>query len=391
MALNDLKTLDVKDPQIIRHFPADVGGFFWHHRVLLEKCRAGVWIGLTPDGDLEVIDLTTVPHLTLDRKSNFPAAQAPYTYAFDLIGRSELEQYRRRAKTMNNLFNDSTQAEVDELVWVVADVSSSLFGTVVAEDLVDDGVTLGDSGIIQNDGEELYVKRIGASQLETWVKSKDPAKGDARLLGDHTDSSGKRYLDFHKAVDLLKSVDMPSWGLQGPRVVKEFLHAVREGSADLTTYHLGWARNSGISSYSAAVHEHRVLCDVLRILMTTDQVDVSSLLGVELLTRRVVQIETAVARNPVAPDYTGLEIMMEQTIGSTGEALTMKFNEWVGGKLKERAQVQKQARLYKEEFGRKTALSSDGAEIPKGKGRGRGQPKGKPTKGGGDGAAASSQ
>ena len=70
----------------------------------------------------------------------------------------------------------------------------------------------------------------------------------------------------------------------------------------------------------------------------------SCLLGAEMMCRRLITIETAVTRNPQAPDFSGLDLVMESGIGQSGEARTAKFTEWISAKLKEKAQVQKQAR-----------------------------------------------
>ena len=78
MAQPDL-TLDIRDHQILRHYPQDANGFFWHHRVLLCKISPGIWIGLTPDLDLERINLHDVEHIPLERRARFPDPQLPYT------------------------------------------------------------------------------------------------------------------------------------------------------------------------------------------------------------------------------------------------------------------------------------------------------------------------
>ena len=51
---------------------------------------------------------------------------------------------------------------------------------------------------------------------------------------------------------------MEDWPIAGPRAALEFLKAIREGATDITTYHMNWALSSGVSQFSAAVHEHRV-------------------------------------------------------------------------------------------------------------------------------------
>ena len=371
----DPKTLDIKEPQILQHFPADAGGFYWHHRVLLEKCAAGVWIGLSPDGDLERIDLNITAHVALDRKAAFPAPQAAYVYAFDEMSRGELEGYRRRARIMNNLFNDAGVAEVDGGSWVIADVTHEKFGEKISDELLDDGVVFRDSGLVELDGDEVYVKRIDSSKLAEWIVSKEKSKGDLRLLGDFKDGQGGKFLAFDGAVDLLRNSKDMEWNLSGPRAFIEYIKAIRSGATDLVVYHLNWVRNSGINQYSAAVHEHRILCDSIKAFLQVDQIDCSNLLGCEILARRLIQIETATARSPTSPDYSGLELIMEQPIGSGGEASVLKFSEWLGGRLKERATVQKQARLYREEFANKRSGGDhdDGGGAGKGRGRGRGR------------------
>eukprot|EP00438_Fugacium_kawagutii_P027262 Skav214355 [mRNA] locus=scaffold86:483215:498428:+ [translate_table: standard] len=346
--------------------------------LLLEKCSPGVWIGVSPDGDLERIDLNLTEHITLDRKALFPRAQSAYVYAFDELSRAELEAYKRRAKVMVNLFNDASIEEVDAYEWLIADVSREDFGEKVPDNTVDDGVILRDSALVEIEGEEVYAVRVNAAKKEEWMRSREESKGDARLLGHYTDGQGRRYLDFSEAIDMMTEAKYDDWPLTGPRACLEFLKSVRSGASDLVAYHLQWAQNSGISSYAAALFEHRTICDCLKAFIQTDQVDPSSLLGTEYMVRRLIQIETAVGRNPAAPDYSGLEVIMESGIGSSGEARAVKFQEWIGARLKDRAQVQKQARLYKEEFNRRRSDNEQpGGPSPKSKGKGKGKPKSK--------------
>ena len=372
----DPRSLDIRDPQIIRHYPADQNAFYWHHRVLLEKCGPGIWIGLTPDGDLERIDLNTVQHIVLERRSPFPAAQAAYVYAFDDMGRGELDAYRRQAKIMNSLFNDSAYEEGDTFQWLVADTSRADFGSVVDDDMVDAGVVFRECGILEKDGEEVFVRKVAFSQKTDWITSKDQTIGYCRLVGLHVDGQGSRQLDLHKAVDLMKPAKLDDWPLAGPRAAPEFLKAVRTGVNDLIGYHLQWAQHSGISPYAASKHEHRALIDALRSFISYDQLDASNSLGIEILVRRVIQIETATARSPHNPDFSGLDLIMEQPIGAGGEAQTLKFSEWIGNRLKEKATIQKQSRLYKEEFS-KRRQGSEGDEYGKGKGKNKAKAKAK--------------
>lgn len=383
------RTLDLKEPQIIRHYPQDQDAFYWHHRLLLEKCSPGIWIALTPDGDLERLDLNTVPHIVLDRNAAFPAAQAPFVYAFDDMSRNELEGHKRRARVMTNLFNDSTVEAVGSFEWLVADVSREDFGEKVEDRLVTEGVTLRDSALVEIDGEVVHVIQVNSACKDDWMKSKEDSKGDSRLLGNYTDGQGRRFLDFGEGIDLMTEPSFNDWPLSGPRACLEYLKSVRSGCSDLITYHLQWAKNSGISQYAAGLYEHRTICDSLKYFIQVDQIDPSAMLGAELLVRRLIQIETAVSRNPASPDFSGLDVIMETGVGMSGEAQAQKFQEWIGSKLKEKAQVQKQSRLYKEEFGRQNRLDGGGGGPTDAKGRGKGRGRAKQKARGSEASAAS--
>ena len=396
MAALPARTLDVKEPQILRHYPNDGNAFYWHHRLLLHKIAPGVFIGPTPDGDLERINLHDVDHLPLERRADFPPAQAPYVYAFDDLPRGELERFKRRAQQMASLFNDTPVDDIDAYEWIIADNTHDRFGDAVDEQTVEDGVTLGDSGVISLNNQEVFVRRVATSQKADFLMASDPSRGDARLLGDHRDAQGKRFLDFKVAMSKFTEDAMDDWPLQGPRVSLEFLKSVRSGPGDLATYHLSWSKSSGVNLYSMACHDHRIICNIIRAAIEVDQLSVCNLLSVEMLIRRLVQIETAVSRSPQSPDFTGLELVLEDPIGSGGEAVTAEFNNWLAGKLKDRANIAKQTRLYREEFlGRGAAASGDGSggggeSRGRGKGRGRGNPKAKPKAGAPSGGAGPS-
>lgn len=388
------RTLDIREPQVLRHYPHDAHGFFWHHRVLLCKITPGQFIALTPDGDLERINLLEVDHLPLERRSDFPAPQSPYVYAFDELGRNELERFKRRAQQMASLFNDTPVDDIEAYEWLICESNNARFGEVVGDDVIDQGVTLGDSGIVTLDGKEVFVKRVALSDKAATLTKLDPSRGDIRLLCDYRDDQGRRFLDLRQAINLLTEDEMKDWPLQGPRVMVEFLRAVRSGPGDLATYHLSWAKSSGVNIYSMACHDHRIICNVLRAALEIDQLNIGNTLSLELLARRLVQIETAVSRCPGSPDFSGPEMILEDPIGSGGEANTTVFNVWLASKLKEKANIAKQSRLYKEEFRGGSAASepaphpdSSGAPPPKGRGRGRGrgQPKAKASAGGGAG------
>eukprot|EP00438_Fugacium_kawagutii_P030000 Skav225301 [mRNA] locus=scaffold445:112717:116856:+ [translate_table: standard] len=108
---------------------------------------------------------------------------------------------------------------------------------------------------------------------------------------------------------LFRESKFADWPFTGPRAVKEYLQAVLNGPGDLPTYHLSWVRSSGVASGSAITHEHRSLCEALRLAITKDQLDVSNLSSFESLVRRLLVLEMAVARSPSSPDFSGLDVV----------------------------------------------------------------------------------
>eukprot|EP00974_Lingulodinium_polyedra_P059929 5775620-Lingulodinium_polyedra.AAC.1 len=83
-----------------------------------------------------------------------------------------------------------------------------------------------------------------------------------------------------------------------------------------------------------------------------DQIDGSATAFGELLVRWAIQTEVSVERNPRHPDYSGLDIIISAPTNQVGRASTEKFTSWVTDKLKDRAAIWKQERLYREERAR---------------------------------------
>ena len=83
----------------------------------------------------------------------------------------------------------------------------------------------------------------------------------------------------------------------------------------------------------------------------------------------------AVERNARHPDNSGLDVLLQAPVSAGGRAVTSKFNTYITDRLKERAQVWKQERLYREE--RRHQDHSTGGGGGHGGGGGKGKGKGK--------------
>lgn len=168
---------------------------------------------------------------------------------------------------------------------------------------------------------------------------------------------------------------MEDWCFSGPRAVREFLQSIYESGTDLGGYHLQWVKNSSVNQHTSVCHEHRNLLECLRLAITRDQIDPTCLMSMEMLVRRTIQLEMAVSRNANSPDYSGLEILLENPLTESGAASTRRLDEWVTGRLKERAQIAKS--LYKEEVSHASKGRGSGADGAGDTGAGKKKSKGK--------------
>ena len=323
-------------------------------------------MGASPDHELDTYDLSTHRHVVLERNSMFPANIRAQTYGFDEISRAELNSLKRRARTQAAILDDAPEEDVDALVWVIAETDHVRFGRLLDEDEIDNAVLGEEKGVCTVEGVEVFCQQLQRSKLDAWKQERSATQGDLRLLGNHRDVSGKRYLAFKDAVPLLRESQFADWIYQGPRATKEWLNAVKEGVGGLTLYHAELVRRSGISESTAVCHIHGVLCESLRLAIEIDQLDVSNSVAFELLVRRLIQDETAIARNPRHPDYGGLEVVMQSPLTDKGGAQTLKFQEWVTGRLRDQANIYKQSRLWNEE----QRMRHGDREHPKGDGKG---------------------
>lgn len=383
MAAGEDISLDVPEPQILLNFPGDPNGYFHHHRLLLKRLSPGRWITLTPDYDMETIDLNVRQHLVLGRRTPFPGHLLQEIYAFDPISRADLEAYRRQAATQAVILGDEDTQEIQSQSWVFSDPQSTKLGTEVRPDALVNAVFLGNRGLIEVDGVVEGIEEVPSSEVAGFADKKKGVQGELRTIGTHTDSLGKRFIALSDAFPLMRQSEMPDWTFEGPRATREMLSSVLQGTADLSSYHLQWIQHSGVNQKSSISHEHKCLIECLRLAICRDQLDVTNLMSMELLTRRIIQLELAVSRNPSSPEFGGLDLLMESPINIGGAASVRAVDSWLTARLKEQANIQKQTRLYREEqaFKYRDKSGGGGEDQPGSWRRAKAKPKGKPKAG----------
>ena len=373
-------TLDIKEPQTLLHFPYD-DGFYWHHRILVRRAKGSVWILLTPDGDLEVVDLAARRHLVIGRNARFPATQRDFVYGFDDVSAQELRDAKRNAVIQARILEaDGGPEEQDAAVWLVYGPSSGTGptapGSEVPEDVVEDTdrfVSIGDKGVAEVQGEIVWVQCVERSEVEQWERQLILGADDDRVLPVVIEHD-RRFSPLRDCIKKLTEKDYDDWRFtEGPRLCREYLQPI-DTAGGFVAFEAEWLRSSGVHSSSAAAHEHRTGSETLRLLVEVDQVNVPNLAGVENLCRRQVQVEIAVERNPTHPDFLGLSEIMSSPTTESGAALTRKFRSWMGQQQKDRAKLLQQARLEREE---NKSGPREGPERDPRKRQPKGGPKGK--------------
>lgn len=114
-------TLDISEVQILVNYPADPGGFFWHHRILLHRIEGANWLCLTPDHDVVRHDLNNIPHRVLSQRAPFPDDIAVEVYAHDAVGKSQLVAFKRQAKLQAVMLGEGEPDESEASEWLIAD------------------------------------------------------------------------------------------------------------------------------------------------------------------------------------------------------------------------------------------------------------------------------
>ena len=104
------------------------------------------------------------------------------------------------------------------------------------------------------------------------------------------------------------------------------------------------------------------MLEAIRLALSYDQLDLPATAVGEFLVRRLVQVETAVRRAPLSPDYSGLEHMLSTAVDASGSVVPIEFTKWSTSVIRDDAQVLKQNRLWGEE---------QAQQAKRGKGKGK--------------------
>jgi hypothetical protein len=366
--------LDIAEAQVAIEF-ADDPNYSWHHRILLAKLDGGRWIVLTPDGDVEVADLSAHRVVPLTRGKAVPARVAGDIYLLAVLSDADLRVAGAEAAALAGILGTAVGVPVGVRAdWIFSDPAHENWGVNVPAALlsaVGQTVLRGSVGLVQEDPADMAtwttIERILPADLEAWKDEKRSGPGrDPRVLPLRRDAQDHRYCILRQAMMEMtmtsgassssaasaasSSAKMgPDWIFRGPSAVSELLRGVRAAGEDLSGYHEYYCRAAGLEPANAVAIKHRDLLSVLHHMVTFDQLDAPFLASAELCARLILQCQAAVKKSPKQPDFRGLQMMTMSDLDASGGVLTGDFARFVAEEQKSEAFTLKQQRLYADE------------------------------------------
>ena len=356
-----MATLDLPEKQVLIDYFDDPDGYLWHHRLLVEPTPvAGVWIGCTPDFGIERIDLNAHRVRMLTRNTPFPNDLAGTVYVFDHdLPHEDYLRIKQQCRDLMNVLGiaaPAAPAPAAPGAWRVADPSASCFADEVPAQIVADDTQFMQppdqanadypSALAFIDETWMHCHYVSPEKLDVWRRSRVCGLGhDDRLLADVRDLSGARFMPFPRASELIHSVTTASFPLGGSRAASEYILALRSANMEFMSHHTDFIHRSGISHSSGSARAHRRTSEALSHMLTRDLCNLGVLSSAEVLIRYLVEIETAVARNPRCPDYQDLEVMATTHLNATGGLVVPSYQAYVAGLQRDEAFLLKQRRL----------------------------------------------
>ena len=297
------------DRNILNNYPGNAHP--WLHRIVVLDVGGAKWIWATPDRAVQVGDLSAVTFKTVARNSNFPM-EIGNVYAFDPESDRKLRQLKNKAHLMSSVMGVIPAAvnAVADAISLYADVALKSFNMEL-------------SGPVRSDPPRMEIGG-GTAQVH-------PAAG------------------VWTCAECVLLLDHDAW-LQ-------------------IAYHSERVRASDVNGQAGISIEHSVICTTLSTAMCYDISNVLDLAFVEQMSRRLLMIELAVKRNPQAPDFKGLEMIVANGYEAAGGVTTLDFDKYFAETQKNDAVIMKPLRMLREEP--QSDVRTMKGKDPQGKGKGK--------------------
>ena len=378
-------TLDIRETQaLIAVDPPEPYPYF--HIILLDRIDGSNWIVADPEGKVEALDLRTEQVIPLVRGHTFPDAGRPFL-AFVHLTEVMLAGLRAQSKALHLIVKaqaplgaaGAAGTSSSDSQWLFSDPARACFNQPVPVDVLADSakVSVMDSvGVVmyldaaddeQDEERPVSIELVSDKDRADWIRAKRQGAGrDPRLMPLQPTSRKTKVQLFSAAFqDFDHSVKPDKTRFPGPPATEVVLRSIAESGLEITAYGNEFLRLHNVPSNSATAKMYMYLLHAFQYLVCVDRLDPMHLSVAEHLSRKVLQQQKAIQRNPKNPDFTGLEEYERHAKGATGEMYAPEWDKHVSEQHRNQALIDRNQRLAAEE--KQLAVSASPKKGAKGK------------------------
>ena len=174
-------------------------------------------------------------------------------------------------------------------------------------------------------------------------------ESDALVLPVQRDEGiQERWRDWKSLAGMIGEPLFPDWPLEGQRTTKWLVTEIAKSGGGPLQHHQRWKTHLRADDGDRSVHEHELLCMTLEISGCYDQLDLSALAGMKLVSRRLQLIEESKAAGGAAA-YEGANFFVGYR--RTGALYAPELGRHVAHKLQEEVSVTRERRKHAEKRG----------------------------------------
>ena len=170
-------------------------------------------------------------------------------------------------------------------------------------------------------------------------------------LGVEYDSTGTGYRSWKSVSDNAEPVEYTRWPLSGTRVAEWYVRALSRTNMEPSARHNLWSSENRLAHDDKHAMQRGELTDVLELLGHHDQLDLSNLAGVELLTRYLMRHEHEIRKRVDANVGQGEEMSWwtGRATKAGGALVAPALTKELAGNASAQASIMKETRRYEEE------------------------------------------
>ena len=229
----------------------------WHVRLLLSHVHQGLWVILTPDGDLYMEELSEGNRDIIGWRVFDPNGSAPYGIAPNQI--YGFRNYPDAAAVQRLQDEGARHAHIERgrlgvPVAAAAGVGAGIPGPAggaapgVPNLAGQAAVAVGGAGpnagagpcAAGGGGGNAGLAAALAAPAAAGGPGISPAEDDARTLGITWDETGRRFKDFRSAASESKPVDFGDWPIGAPRTTKHVITQMLDHGGSAIAHHQAW-------------------------------------------------------------------------------------------------------------------------------------------------------